>query len=103
MKFFKNLVTKWVREDWENQRKLNAVSGSGRAMKVSSAALDDEMNTKSSVNFKFHSAQGGTVAQVSWYDSKRDRYESDLYIISDDKDLGQEVASIIMQHHLRNG
>jgi len=101
MKFLKKLVTKWVREDWDNQRAIN--SGIRASNVIKSASSDDEISTRSSVNFRFHVAQGGTVAQVNWYDSKHDRYESELYIISEDKDLGQEIASIIMQHNLRNG
>lgn len=99
MNFLKKLVIKWIREDWDNQRLTNSRS-SGI---VKASAVDDDLSTRSSANFKFHTANGGTVAQVSWYDSKRDRYESELYIIGEDKDLGQEVSSIIMQHHLRNG
>lgn len=101
MNFLKKLVIKWVRADWEEQRSVNVSSRSAGVVKAVSS--DDDISTRSSVTFRFHSAQGGTVAQVNWYDVKRDRYESDLYIISEDKDLGQEVASIIMQHNLRNG
>lgn len=89
--------SKWA---WENSQDVS----SNRPVAVGKvSSVDDDINSRSSVNFRFHTAQGGTVAHVTWYDSKRDRYESDLYIISDEKDLGQEISSIIMQHHLRNG
>lgn len=98
MNFLKKLVIKWIREDWENQRLTNS-----RGIGVKASLVDDDLSSKNTASFKFHTAHGGTVAQVTWYDSTRDRYESEIYIIGEDKDMGQEVSSIIMQHHLRNG
>ena len=88
------------KRDYDNTVGSHAVLTKGRSIAVS---VDRDLESRSSVTFRFHSATNGTVAQVSWFDSARDMHESELYIINSDADFGNEVASIALQHRLRHG
>ena len=47
-----------------------------------------------------YSATGGKIIRVSWYDRKTDRTNSALHIITQDEDLGEELAQIITRESL---
>ena len=108
MKWFDKWFAKHAKRAWDNARNTTDYdnSVSSRAVLKSrgiAVPVDRDLESRSSVTFRFHSATNGTVAQVSWYDSARDIHESELYIINSDADFGQEVASIALQHRLRHG
>lgn len=42
------------------------------------------------------------MLEIQRYDDKRDRHESDLYLIDDNGDLAEQLASILVQHRLKN-
>jgi hypothetical protein len=58
----------------------------------------DEYN--SGFNFTVFSATGGKVVRVHQYDPKNDRHISNLYIITDKEDFGEELAQIITRDSL---
>jgi len=48
------------------------------------------------ISFDIHTANGGYVVKVSQGSFKED----EMYVISDDKDLGQELGKIVTHHTL---
>jgi hypothetical protein len=52
-------------------------------------------------NLRVYKASGGTVIETSVYDRVKDRHHNGLYVITDDKDLGQELNKIITMENLR--
>lgn len=109
MKWFDRWFAKHAERAWNdanknNKRDYDNTVGS-RSLKSRGTVIpvDRDLESRSSVTFRFHSATNGTVAQVSWFDSARDQHESELYIINSDADFGNEVASIALQHRLRHG
>jgi hypothetical protein len=46
-------------------------------------------------------AAGGTIIETSFYNRKNDENDRRLHIITDDKDLGQEIGKIITMESLR--
>ena len=109
MKWFDRWFAKHAERAWNdanNKRDYDKTVGSRVGVSKArgiAVPIDRDLESRSSVTFKFHSATNGTVAQVSWYDSARDMHESELYIINSDADFGEEVASIALQHRLRHG
>jgi hypothetical protein len=108
MKWFDRWFAKHAERAWNNARNAkdyDSSVGSRAVLKSRGIAVpvDRDLESRSSVTFRFHSATNGTVAQVSWFDSARDMHESELYIINSDADFGEEVASIALQHRLRHG
>lgn len=53
------------------------------------------------MNFSVHRANGGYIIQYSQYDRKTDRSDTKLHIVTDDKDLGEELGKIISFESLR--
>ena len=54
------------------------------------------------IRFTVYKATGGIVVETSMYDNYKDRHQSGLYVITSDKDLGQEIGKIITLEALKN-
>lgn len=54
------------------------------------------------MNFTVYRANGGHVIETRKYDRKHDRNDNNLHIITDDKDLGEEIGKIITFENLRS-
>ena len=67
---------------------IKAMSGSG---------LNDRNN---GMNFTVFNATGGKVVQFATYDPVRDRHQSNLYVVTDREDLGEELSQIITRESL---
>jgi hypothetical protein len=52
------------------------------------------------MNFVVYNAIGGKVIQFTTYDVVRDRGYSNLYIVTDKEDLGEELGQIITKESL---
>jgi hypothetical protein len=50
---------------------------------------------------KVYGASGGTIIETTKYDRKSDENRHSLYVVTEDKDLGQELAKIITMEQLR--
>ena len=48
-----------------------------------------------------YSASGGTIVETTKYDRKSDENRHSLHVVTEDKDLGQELAKIITMEQLR--
>jgi hypothetical protein len=59
------------------------------------------IESASSINFTINKANGGYVVSYSVYDRKTDRHDQRLHIITEDKDLGEELGKIISFETLR--
>ena len=59
------------------------------------------LDSDKGIRFQVYKANGGMVVETSTYDRHKDRSHSGLYIITDGKDLGQELAKIITMETLK--
>ena len=48
-----------------------------------------------------YSASGGTIVETTKYDRKNDEHRHGLHVVTDDKDLGEELSKIITMESLR--
>ena len=48
-----------------------------------------------------YGASGGTIVETTKYDQKKDENRHSLYVITEDKDLGEELSKIITMEQLR--
>ena len=106
MNWFKRMVVKWVREDWENARtdqpedcypspKLS------RSNSISTISGRANVDSEPTLQFKVYSAVGGKVVEFNRYDPKSDRTDRQIYIIGKDEDFGEKIAKISMLESLR--
>ena len=66
-------------------------------------AVDSEGPNIQSQGFRLnvYSASGGTIIETTKYDRKNDDHRHSLHVVTDDKDLGEELSKIITMESLR--
>jgi hypothetical protein len=89
IKFLKRKLRNWLSED------------DVKDIVVSSAQLSTNRMDSSGFNLRVYKASGGTVIETSVYDRHKDRHHNGLYVITDDKNLGDELNKIITMENLR--
>lgn len=72
-----------------------------RSNSIGTIATAGQTLDSNGMNFKIYKASGGVIVETHMYDRKTDRANSGLYIVTDDKDLGQEISKIITMESLR--
>lgn len=87
---------RWLDRKLRNTRELVEVD---KAPSITSTRSGIDSN---GMNFTVYRANGGHVIETRVYDRHKDRNNNGLHIITDDKDLGEEIAKIITFEHLRN-
>lgn len=88
MNWFKRLVIKWVREDWDNA-KQTAISGSSLTVRESEG-IDIE-----GIRFTVMPANGGYIMQTRHYDRKTDRHNFNTHLIHDGADIAEEIGRLV--------
>jgi hypothetical protein len=97
MKWLKKVITNWVREDWDNVKEPMAnLTSTGRVRPT-----PQEINSNG-MNFTVYRANGGHIIEHRVYDRRLDSTNNNLHIITDDKDLGEEIGKIITYEQLRS-
>jgi hypothetical protein len=67
-------------------------------------SIEDETGldlNSQSFRLNIYGASGGTIIETTKYDRKSDENRHSLHIVTEDKDLGQELAKIITMEQLR--
>ena len=66
-------------------------------------AVDSEGPNIQSQGFRLniYSASGGTIIETTKYDRQKDDHKHSLHVVTDDKELGEELAKIITMESLR--
>ena len=102
MSWAKKKVRQWLAEDTEKEEYVsNSV-----ATKASSAFIGSPYSNRldaPGINFRVCKATGGYVVETSSYDPNTDRSRSNLHIITDEQDMGQEIGKILTMEALRHG
>jgi hypothetical protein len=86
---FKQRIRNWLMNDEAEYG--NAIS------------IDEEGPNIQTQSFRLnvYSAGGGTIIETTKYDRQRDDHRHSLHIVTDDKDLGEELSKIITMESLR--
>ena len=103
MKWFKRMVIKWVREDWEharNDQPEDCYPGP-KLSRANAVSTGRGIDSDPTLQFKVYSAVGGKVVEFNRYDPKTDRNDRQVYIIGKDEDFGEKIAKISMLESLR--
>ena len=75
----------------------NSTMGSGGSI---GAKIADTSLGSNGMSFTVHNAVGGKVIQIGSYNIHTDRYNTNLYVITDKEDLGQELGQILTRESL---
>jgi hypothetical protein len=88
---FKQRVRNWIMND-DNEHNYIPIS----------VADSDGPNIQSQgFRLNVYSAGGGTIIETTKYDRKNDDHRHSLHVVTDDKDLGEELSKIITMESLR--
>lgn len=55
----------------------------------------------SGINFSIYKASGGFILEAYYYDNKKDESRHNLYIITDETNLGEELGRIVTLETLK--
>ena len=96
-------LIKWamIETEYEPERATNYAQDSkvqsfGAGISVSRKSIDNP----GGMNFTIFPATGGKVIQFQTYDSRTDRTNTSLYVVTDQEDLAEELALIITRESL---
>lgn len=64
-------------------------------------AVESESLNSNGMRFQLYNASGGFVIETRIYDERNDRNINKLHVITEDKDLGEELGKIITMESLR--
>jgi hypothetical protein len=86
----KQRLARWLLSDNSNQNTI---------ISIDDHSLDIRQHT--SIRFEVHNASGGRIVQTRRYDESKDRHFENLYIITSDKNFGEEIDKILTMEALR--
>jgi hypothetical protein len=66
-----------------------------------SISVSEDRFSSDGMRLQVYKGSGGFVVEVRGYDRKRDENKNSMYIITDEKDLGQELGKIITMESMR--
>ena len=91
MKWIKNKVIQWIREDWDAEYQQNKESGIG----ILSSREMERPESDPILSFRIYSAENGQVLEFNSYDRVKDRHRNSVYIINKDEDIAEKVAKCV--------
>jgi hypothetical protein len=102
MNWFKQMVVKWVREDWDKVSQEQDCHLSPKLSRGLNTVSTRDVNSDPTLQFKIYNAIGGKVVEFSRYDRQKDRHFHDIYIIGKDENFGEKIAKIAMLECLKD-
>ena len=99
--WFKKKVVKWVREAHENAYANDAsiVVSNHTGLAIPTG---NSFNVSNGLNFTICRADGGYIVQTQYWDSRQGSNINSLHIITDDKDIGEELNKIFVFTNLKH-
>jgi hypothetical protein len=88
---FKQKIRNWLMDD-SHERDYAIASNSVERLDLSSQGF----------RLNVYGASGGTIVETTKYDRKSDESRHSLHVVTEDKDLGEELAKIITMEQLRS-
>jgi len=98
MKFLDRWLFNKVTDMWDNRHKYVEEKNyaEARAIKMGTAMVErGRPEGESRITFELSTAVGGKILNVRHYDDRKDRHESQTYVIPNGEDVGERVAKII--------
>ena len=104
MNWFKRIIVKWVREDWDNARNDQPEDcyPSPKLSRGINSVSTRDVGSDPSLQFKIYNDIGGKVVEFTRYDRQKDRAFHDIYIIGREEDFGAKIAKIAMLETLKD-
>jgi hypothetical protein len=88
---FKQRIRNWLMNDDDNEPYGLAIASDSEGPNIQSQGF----------RLNVYSAGGGTIIETTKYDRQKDDHRHSLHVVTDDKDLGEELSKIITMESLR--
>jgi hypothetical protein len=102
MKWFDRWFYKQAKKAWENKSRYdmeeesNMIGAKQRAISMGTAMVErSRAEGEGRITFELSNAVGGKILNVRHYDDRKDRHDSQTYVIPSGEDVGERVAKII--------
>jgi len=101
MKWFDKWLYLKVRDMWDNRHKYSHYENRGwleenTKMAIGSAMVErGRAEGEGRITFELSTAVGGKILNVRHYDERKDRHDSQTYVIPNGEDIGERVAKIV--------
>lgn len=98
MKLFDRWLYRKIRDMWENKHEYEEErTGKMGTLGIGQAAMIERSRAEGEgrITFELSSAVGGKILNVRHYDDRKDRHESQTYVIPNGEDIGERVAKIV--------
>ncbi len=100
MKWLDSWLYGKVRDMWDNRHKYEEdvyVNKAQRGLQMGTAMAIEKGRAEGEnrISFELTTAVGGKILNVRHYDERKDRHETQTYVIPTGEDIGERVAKII--------
>ncbi len=102
MKWFDKWMYKQTKKAWENKSRFEMedeavmVGAKQRAIGMGGAMVErSRPEGEDRISFELSTAVGGRILNVRRYDDRKDRHDSQTYVIPNGEDVGERVAKIV--------
>lgn len=104
MKWFDRWIYTKLRDMWDNKHKYDEMlaerdykEARNKVMAIGQAAMIERGPTEGQdrITFELTSAVGGRILNVRRYDDRKDRHDTQTYVIPSGEDVGARVAKIL--------
>ena len=97
MNWFKRMVIRWVREDWEQSK----VDKMNYPQEIACTSDSEYMMGDPVLHFKVFPAVGGRIVEFRRIDRKNGNHDTTSYIITEDQNFGERIAKISTIENLK--
>jgi len=102
MKWFDKWIISRAEQIVSKQREEKEMSYVGQtAIKPARLSADHGGLDSPAIRFKMYKASGGTIIETQTYDERKDRHINGLYVITNDKNIGEEINKILTMESLK--
>jgi hypothetical protein len=94
--FYRQTKKSWdMKDQYDEEWNTTSTRGLKMGMGTISAVERGRPEGESRISFELSSAVGGKILNVRHYDERKDRHESQTYVIPNGEDIGERVSKII--------
>ena len=101
-----NIFEKWImRRSLKIQRKYDREQDSlipYNSNKIATTRGGNELSDNRPLTFNIYRASGGTIVELRKYDNRKDHWDNQLHVISDDLDFNSALSKIVTLETLRS-
>jgi hypothetical protein len=101
MKWYDKWIMNRAEKIMYKQREEKEMSYGQVAVKSARLGVDQGGLDSPAVRFKMFKASGGTIIETQIYDERKDRHVNGLYVITNDKNIGEEINKILTMESLK--